>query len=318
MSSEAQQEAAELVRESHQLEVEFNRIFDEEEGVEREGGEGENLPVPMPRIPDNANRMMLTREEQRQALTIKQAVEASVDLDSLNDFMYAQLALICKDNVQDAVNRTQALQDFRQEYGITDSYKGACNAVEGTVELLPNACVSFVYSHLDGNYFMIYDATKMDASVLTSVRRVNAWFSGAYYVATAFCPDLESIRKGALCLVECEGLDFTSKRDLKAVQAQCEQLWGVYPCTLSFLYYHTSTTFTIMLSVLKRLLPVDVQKRFQVGLTFDGRLDELWLVPNAAAGTDRMLQNMKEALKLRFQNEKTFSLTDESFIFEEV
>lgn len=64
------------------------------------------------------NRTMLSEQEISWALNIKRVIESHPELDSLSDYAYAQLALIVKDNIQEAVERTQHMQCFREEYDI--------------------------------------------------------------------------------------------------------------------------------------------------------------------------------------------------------
>ena len=95
-------------------------------------------------------RMMLTQEEHQCALRIKAAIEAKPEVDNLSDFMYAQFALICQDNIEEAVTHVMALQATRQEYDIEDSYEHGCRSVEAYAQLLPEYLLSFGFSHSDG------------------------------------------------------------------------------------------------------------------------------------------------------------------------
>ena len=59
---------------------------------------------------DDPLRMKLTHPELEAAKRIRTTIQGLRDFDNLNDFMYAQLAIICLDDVEDAVERAYALQ----------------------------------------------------------------------------------------------------------------------------------------------------------------------------------------------------------------
>ena len=83
------------------------------------------LDPPLPTLmgPEDPLRMKLTREEHAWAWDIKDCIEMLDDLDNLCDFWYAQLAIVCQDNVEDAVRRAYGLQYFREEFKIRDTFE---------------------------------------------------------------------------------------------------------------------------------------------------------------------------------------------------
>ena len=69
--------------------------------------------------------------------------------------------------------------------------------------------------------------------------------------------------------------------------------------------------------MMKKVLPAEAREKFRIGLTCgDGvsSLDELFLVPDAQAAAERVIAAMHEALKKRFENERSFCLNDETRI----
>lgn len=269
-------------------------------------GEEEELPLIMGK--DDPRRMELTMEEWEWAINIKGSVETNPDLDNLSDFMYAQLALICKDNTEAALKRIVALQDFRREYGIKETQEEACRAVNRYIELFPNSYLAFGFSKDDGAYMTAYDFSKFDTSAIDSPKRVNELFVGGYYIHHVMCPDLATVRKGSVFLMECGGVKWNHKPDIKLAVLLYQQLVSVYPCQNKLKHYHTGVIFKVLSSLLKRALPEDQKHRFESGLVLDQPLDVMCLVPTPEAAEKRTLHNMQEALKRRYENEKYFSL----------
>jgi hypothetical protein len=82
-------------------------------------------------------RMKLTQKENENALAIQEMVEGLPDLDNLSDLMYAQLAIICKDRVEDAVNRCYGMQEFRHEYNLVDNLEQGSRYLRWGIQQLP-------------------------------------------------------------------------------------------------------------------------------------------------------------------------------------
>jgi hypothetical protein len=68
--------------------------------------------------------------------------------------------------------------------------------------------------------------------------------------------------------------------------------------------------FNISVAIMKQLLPSGLRKTIKTGATFDGRLDEFFLMPNLEAANRRMLARMKATLKRRYHHQASFSLSD--------
>ena len=70
----------------------------------------------------NPDRMQLTTQERQWALTVKEALQNDPELDDISDFLIAQISLLVEPgNMEEALERAQKLQYFRQEHGIVDS-----------------------------------------------------------------------------------------------------------------------------------------------------------------------------------------------------
>lgn len=261
--------------------------------------------------PDDPLRMKLTREEHAWAWDIKDCIEMLDDLDNLCDFWYAQLAIVCQDNVEDAVKRAYGLQCFREEYKIRDSVEQGCHCMQQLVyELSPKQLLSFSFSHSDGTYVLVHDITKADTNRVSTPKKCDDYFGFCYYLHTLWGPDFESIRKGGICCVECEGWDWKKKQDGKLILRYFTRLLTFYPFRGVCKSYHTGMFANLLASALRKAIP-SLKETFFMGLQFDGRLDEAFLVPSLEFSNRRLLSRMEATLKLRYQNERTFTLSED-------
>lgn len=274
--------------------------------------EEEALPAIMGQ--DDPRRMLLTRDEHAWALDIKFLVERVPDLDNLPDFMYAQLGIVCQNNLDDALRRAYGLQAFREEYKIHDSLEEGRRLLHSLVTVIqPLQFLSFSFSQGDGTYVLVHDVTKFETKHMTTPRKANEWFAAAYYMQTVLNPDLESVRKGCICCVECEGFDVTKKQDFKIFQKMFSELMTSYPFRGVCKHYHTGLFCNLIISAFRKLLPKSLRDTFQIGLKFDCRLDEAFLVPTVAIANQRFLSRVDETLMRRYINESTFSLSQNGY-----
>lgn len=286
-----------------------------EEGLQQEdpadeNDDGDEEPLPAIMGQNDPRRMELTKEELDWADAIKDCIEAMPDLDNLSDFMYAQLAIICEDDVTDAIERAFGLQIFREEYKIYDTREDGQRQMRNLLKLFPEQFLSFSFSQNDGTYVIIHDATKMNTTCLTTAEKINDWFAACYYIHTSMSPDLESVRKGCISCVECEGFDWTMKQDFKLMHKMFFELLTCYPFRGQIKHFHTGMIINLIVATFRKILPPHLKDKLLVGLSFDCRLDQAFLVPTAAAANKRMLTKIDEALKRRYDNESTFSLSN--------
>lgn len=268
----------------------------------------EEMPLPTVMGECDPLRMKLLLVEEWWALEIKEAIEEDPELGNLSDFMYAQLALICENDVADAVRRAYGLQALRQEHDIQETAECGRRAVHRLFRLFPGAMLDFSFSEPDGHYFIAMDAAQFNTGDLTRKGEFSQLVAGLYFMMHTALPDLESVRKGGVGLVECQGLDFTRKRDLKADRSLYEQLWSVYPFTAAIWHYNTGVIFNVMFSLWKKLLPDNIRDRFKAGFVCEGGLNALFLTPNPEEATARTLRQMIATLQRRYDNQTTFAL----------
>lgn len=305
-----------------EAEVPRNDQSNGEEDDEEDGGDSsssssegdfpqlEEEPLPAIMGPHDPKRMALTREEKQWALDIKDIVKMMPDLDNLSDFMYAQLALICEDDTEDAIRRAYGLQAFREEYNILDTYEDGCRCIRALVGLFPEELLSFGFSHQGGTYVLVHDASKLKTTALDTPKKVETFFAASYYLHQAMIPDMASARKGIIVLVECSQFSFVQKQNSN-IQQLFSQLLSIYPFTGSLRCYHTGLMFNLLASMLRSVLPPKLKDKIKTGLMLDQSLDTYYMVPSVEAVGQRVIQRMSETLKKRHDNLDAFVLTDE-------
>lgn len=275
----------------------------------------------MKRHKDHPIRMKLLWDEYFQALAIKKAIAAKANteesehkLRSVNDFMCAQLALVCHDDVHDAIQRAQGMEEFKKYYGIQQQpnnswYEEACRAIRRLIEICPGFLIGFAYNSDDGTYMNVQDFAPLDA-IISDEGHVKDFVVGLYYLTIAGDADFASIHKGASKVIECKDMDWSKKKVLYMLQTVAGELFTYYPQTKYPKVYNVAPTYTIFARAVKQLLPAKYAAQFNIGvLRYDlGGLRSLFSEPNATIARQRLIQQLEESLLLRYQNEQNFSL----------
>ena len=78
--------------------------------------------------------------------------------------------------------------------------------------------------------------------------------------------------------------------------------------TCMSLLYCTGVFVNIMMSMVKRFLPKNMNDKLQFGCTFPDRLDKCFLTPNPKVAKERNYLRIIETLKVRYENEANFRL----------
>ena len=68
------------------------------------------------------------------------------DLDNLSDLMYVQLAIVCKDNIEEALDRCYGLQAFREEYKMLDTYEAGRYYLKELIKIFPTMFLNFAFA----------------------------------------------------------------------------------------------------------------------------------------------------------------------------
>ena len=258
----------------------------------------------------DAARMNLSSDLATYALEIKQAMQQNREVDCPNDFWCVQWAII-EDNMNCAVARALQLQHYREEYGIVDNYNFGAKCLEDLLDLYPGVYLNFSFNKADGNYMLVEDLKEIDIRVCRDPVKSLVHLRGAYFLSQCLCCDFEAIRRGMVLVHECEGYDWKKNIDIKAIRNLWTDFISAYPTQYHKVRnYHTALFFNILMSMMRKMVPYDVHKKFEVGLQADQRLDVYYNVPNKEVAQKRVLANMKEALRRRYQCEASFSFAE--------
>lgn len=258
-------------------------------------------------------RMELSEEEVEWAIAIKNAILGLPDVDNLPDFMYGQLALIDKGDVDYAVQRAYGLQHLREEYDLQDTYEHACRTVKESIATFPGFYLDFSFVERDDCYAFVCDMKGFDIKRLMGNPNGDALYvGGEYYMLHSMCPDFASIRKGTVMLLECDGYDWKRNIDVRLFKL-CSEVMAAYPVGFNKMKHFNSGMFiNMLLAVTKSLFPAQFRKGFEVGCKVGGgqTLDQIFLCPDVETCNQKVLADLSATLKMRYTNIKNFSLPE--------
>ncbi|CAB9528729.1 expressed unknown protein [Seminavis robusta] len=267
---------------------------------------------PRPLGPYDPGRMRLSEEERTWALEIKQAIEANPELDNLNDFCCAQLALTEEPgDLESTLQRAHHLQEIRQEYNVVDSFECSKRTVHQAFDRFPGHFLSFSFSHQEGNYVIVLDFSKQPTTkclkALAEGKELK--LREVYYLLQAVTPDFEAMRRGHIVMAECVSVDRNQGMNVGMYRS----IWHImlaHPAKLQkFKHFHTGVFALQLVSGTKRILPPHVRSNVEVGCICEsGSLDKLYLQPSFAEANQRVLRRLEETLQRRYQNEAEFRL----------
>jgi hypothetical protein len=200
---------------------------DEEDG-EDDHYNGEETKAKLPLVVDD--RMRISPQGRAWASAIKAAIEADPEIDNLNDFCYVQLAVICLENVEEAVEKARDMQGFRNEYNVRDDLEDAKKTVWEYLNLYDNFILSFTYSEDEKSYVLAVDFAAMDYKAVQTDKAWRTNIAGIYYIKQAMVPDFLSMCNGITILHECDGFDFYGKfGGLNHISRLSKELFGAQP-----------------------------------------------------------------------------------------
>lgn len=262
--------------------------------------------------PKDPRRMRLTAEERNWAVALKEAIEATPDLDNLSDFLYAQIAMVEQGNVEKALERAHTLQGFREEYHVLDTFEDATWRLGRWIQRLPGHIMHHFFSEYNGGYVAVIDAVRMDTSCVDSLEGIRDFLGGTYYVHHTLCVDLCSVRQGATMFLEYGGYRWKvpNYTTLKMLQLSSGESIASYPFEIQQIQcYNVGTVMNTAISLCRKLLPEQMRNKVSVGHHNDvGSLRDICLVPTVEAATERVTQQMNDALRQRYDNIDSFKL----------
>ena len=282
--------------------------------------------------PENPDRMeFASAEERRLSMAVKRAIEDSPEIDNLPDFHYVQLALSCRDRIRDhgdgeaqntsgiiieeALKAAQHMQKFRHEYNVLDTEADSARGIAEILDLMgPTVFLNFCFNARDGNYCLIYDIAAITQKMLKgSPRAPEIYFRGCYYMLHALTCDFTAIRNGCILIAECDGFDWREHMDFNTAKRILTELTYCYPFTFQKCkYFHTGVFMNLMNSLKRRFMPRRIMEKMDTACQFDGRLSDIYLVPDAETACRKVKANFQEVLQLRYQNAENFRLDEDT------
>ncbi|CAB9506506.1 expressed unknown protein [Seminavis robusta] len=174
--------------------------------------------------------------------------------------------------------------------------------------------MGFSFNPHDGNVELVMDFTKMGKKAWRKPENVAAKIRGCYYICHATFPSFESIRVGNVHIFECAGYDWKmDMADLKMFGKISDESHGSFPSHIQQTrFFNTPSMLNIVVSMARRLVPDELSGGWKVGCQFaGGRLDQFYMLPDKAAASQRTYAKLCEALKIRYECERRFSLDDD-------
>lgn len=295
-------------------EEEESESEDEEEEEEEEYGDDESVDertgFPAVMKQHDRRRMKLSSEHREQALRFKEAARALPELDPLPDLWYAQLAIVCGDDLQGGLDRLTKIQQYKEQYEIVDDLAFGKRCMREYLRTFPGYLMSCDFAQREGTYLMAIDMCAFDAKAL----RANpmAFIQGSYFLEQIGSFELESVRKGIIVLIECEGYRWTDHLGIDTLGEIWSDLWAVYPMNvLQLKHFNTGVFVNTMAAMTRKFQPRAMRQKIQFGCKFpSGRLDTVFNVPTLQEAQNRLLSRLDDCLEERYENEQTFSLDD--------
>ena len=133
-----------------------------------------------------------------------------------------------------------------------------------------------------------------------------------YYLMHAAYPDFESMRYGQVALVECEGFAWRAGDmfNISAIRKICTDLVTCYPLHYRTIQYcHNNSIMGTILSMMRSVIPSMIHSSVELCCSLaGGRLDDVFLVPDADTARTKLLARLEDSLRRRYENERTFTL----------
>ncbi|CAB9514045.1 expressed unknown protein [Seminavis robusta] len=264
-------------------------------------------------LPNHNPIFHLTAEEKRQAMDLKEAVEAADHIENLSDFDYVTMTLGCDGDIPRAVDATYKLQSFRKLYNIQETPQDGVAALRGLMLSQPETILEICYLPTEHTYWFFVDFSKFRPALVQSYDDWRHFQAGAYYIYRAMASNLQSIKTGAITMIECDGVT-TDNVSLEFEERIFIELFSYYPVRYKETFcLHSPMAFVVFLGVIKRFMSNRMLRSIQTAATFngyDGRVDQLFKMPTVEIAQERLLSRMETYLTERYQNERDFSLND--------
>ncbi|CAB9526068.1 expressed unknown protein [Seminavis robusta] len=263
--------------------------------------------------------MHLSKREIRWALAIKAAVvdsnkakqeEGEDELIELTDFEYCQYALVTKGDVEDALERIEKMQAFREEYQIHDTAEEGMEILRAFTIQQPWFMVSVDYNPTNGHFIAVYDYAKLKPAAVDYPEDWRIWLGGLYYLFQICQSNLVACREGLVHIAECEGMWYNNF-SMDFMSRNWYHLMGHYPLiNKECSWLHTPLVGNIQHAFYKSMMgsTADV---IRVGCHFsgyDGRIDQMFKMPSEDIAEFRLMGRYLDYLDVRYHHQSVFRL----------
>ncbi|CAB9523085.1 expressed unknown protein [Seminavis robusta] len=175
------------------------------------------------------------------------------------------------------------------------------------MKLYKNLVLSFSYSKESQCYVSCTDLCAVKKLVSEDQWKVN--LKGLFYIYQAMNPNIKSIRSGMVLVIECLGFSPSKAGGVNHFKRVGDELLNCYPAKHQAMkHYHSGIFSNVAVAIVKPFLPKELRDAIEVGCLYDGRLDSLFLVPDAETAQRRNYFRIMDTLKLRYDNERQFSV----------
>jgi hypothetical protein len=268
--------------------------------------------------------MALTELERGWALDLKRALSESERFENtaLSDMEIAEHAIVAKGNVVEAMVRIGGMEQFREEYGVTNSLEQIMTAFSDFMKQQPGYIL-----HVDllANQQSIlaldlaafsYAAAFQSSANKTADENWKTCVCATYFLHWALQPSIASMRHGNISALECDGFGWNNI-NLDFVRRLFEELMGYMPVHFHGInVYNTNVVANLMFSMAKPFMNQNMKRTLQLGLQVDEypgtptarRLSELYSQPNLEAAQVRVLQRIRTLAMLRLVKDQQFRL----------
>lgn len=267
--------------------------------------------------------MMLTDQERRWALAIKEKVNSSDSFRPLTDMECAHYAIISRGNMAEALVRIEGMQTFREAYSIDNSPEQGVYFLEQFEILFPRALMHLDICPTTNAGIWVFDfgahyAKKGISPNSTKGPDFNWEVSvlASYYMFTVIQPSLASIREGVGCALDFADYSF-EHFSFEYYQRLHDECFGYLPLKWRKCEgYNTTMAANLGFSMIKTLMNANLKSTYKMGCQLEGRgagasamrLREVYLQPSPETAHHRAVEKARELLILRAYHERTFRL----------
>ncbi|CAB9505571.1 expressed unknown protein [Seminavis robusta] len=261
--------------------------------------------------------MMLTQEEQRWALQLKEAVVNRPDLDEENDMWLAQYAIVTEGDISNALKRIARIQAFQKQYGVNNSVEQGLEMLSKLFQLFPGGLLCLDVDPVKNEGLHVMNNGKHNyIAAMESEENWRSCMVGCYYYFLVCQPTLATIRNGHQTMGDFGSFDWDNLKLEFCYQFNLE-MGELYPITFTkFLAFNTGTLANMFWSLVKNVYSKALISKLQLGCRVPlGEEDEvprslsdIYLQPSLEETNKRMLVRARQLFTLRARNEANFRL----------